>query len=78
MSVKPKEEGKKHTRGTTAKRTTRREKQRRKKNDSKKKQKNNKKMKKKKTLAFRFYVSTNHASIFAVDSVHRCPKAVLT
>ena len=30
------------------------------------------------SLAFRFYVSTKYASFSAVDSVHRCPKAVLT
>ena len=28
------------------------------------------------SLAFRFYVSTNYASISAVDNVQRCPKAV--
>ena len=43
------------------------------KNDSKKKKKKNTP-----SLAFRFYVSTSHASISAVDSVHRCPKAVFT
>ena len=43
------------------------------KDDSKKK-----KQKNTLSLAFRLYVSTNYASISAVDTAHRCPRAVFT